>query len=118
MDIVINVSSGNEQSSFQVFSKLRIFFDAVLEFDISFFINDFLDSVMFFTPPSVVHIVLVIARRGDSHFEKVRIDEHCSRRHESPSGMAEDTDLIDIDERMPVRQLLDGRFFIGESIIS
>ena len=118
MDIVIDVSCGNQQPSFQVFSDLGILLDIVFECDISLFVRDFFDSMMLLTPPPVIHVIFVVARRGDRHFEEVGIDQHGCCGHKTASGMTKDSNFIDVDERMSDRQLLDSGFFIRKSVIS
>ena len=63
MDIVVYVPCSDQESTFQVFGDLGILFDTVFEFDVPFFINDFIESMMLLTPQSVVDVILVIARR-------------------------------------------------------
>jgi len=51
MDVVINVSCGQEQPSFQIFCDLGVLLDAVFECDVPVFVHDLFDPVMLLAPP-------------------------------------------------------------------
>ncbi len=61
MNIVIDISGDDKKASLQVLSDFRIFLDIVFKCDFSILIYYFQDTMMFFTPPSVVDVILVVA---------------------------------------------------------
>ncbi len=72
---------------------------------------------MFFAPGIVVDVVLMIAGRGNSDLEEIRVDEHGRRGHESSAGVAVDPDFVDIDKGMLDGQLFDRPLLIGQAIV-
>ena len=73
---------------------------------------------MFFAPPPVVNVVLVIARLRPRDLEEVGIDEHRRRRHEASARVAPDADTVDVDVGMLVRELLDGGLLVGQAVVA
>src|ERR1700683_2561376 len=99
--------------AFEVLSDVGVLFDGILEGCITLVADHFLYAVMFFTPPSVVNGIVVVARFGDSYFEEVGIDQHGGGAHEPSSAVTEDADTIDINKGITICQLFGSGLFIG-----
>ena len=115
--VVVDVAGDQHQVALQVLRQLRVLLDVVLEGDLAVLL-DFLDAVVLLAPAVVVDVVLVVARLGPCHLEEVRIDEHRRRGHEAAAGVAPDADAIDVDERMPLGELLDRRLLVGQPVVA
>ncbi len=77
-------------------------------------------AVVLLAPVLVVHVVVVVARRRDADFEEVVVGGHeqCGSRHEAAARVAEYPDLVHVDPRVPLRQLLDARLLIGQAVVA
>ena len=81
--------------------------------------ND-LHAVVPLTPVLVVDVVVVIAGFRPAHLEEVvvRREQHGGGRHEATTRVAEDADLVEVDELVACAELLDGVLLIGQRIIA
>ena len=62
----------------------------------------------------------MIARRGETRFEEVivRWRHQCGSGHKSAAGVPVHADSLHVDKGEPLSELLDGGFFVGQSVIS
>ena len=74
--------------------------------------------MMFLRPPTVVDVVVVVARRRHRHSEEIGIHEHRCRGHEAAAGMAVDADSINVDEYVAGGELLDRGLLVGKTVIT
>ena len=117
MDVVVNVAGGEQQAALEVPGQLRIGGDAVLEAG-GVVAGHLLDAVVLLRPVGVVDVVLVVARRGHRHLEEIRIDQHRGGGHETTARVAVDPHPLDVDERVPVGELLDGGLLVGQAVVA
>ena len=77
------------------------------------------EAVILLGPVVVVDVVVVVARLTDTNFEKLveRWKHQRSRRQESTTGVAVDTNAIDIDPLEARRELFDTSLFVRQRII-
>src|SRR5690606_26010709 len=118
MDVVVDVARGQQQAALQVLRQVRVLRDVVLEPDVALVVHHFLHAVVRLGPPAVVHVVVVVPRGGDGDLEEVRVDQHRGRGHEAAARVAVDADALDVDERVPVRELLDRDLLVGQSVVA
>ena len=73
MYVVVNVAVDEEKSAFEIVYKFLVGLDAVFECGVSFFGDYFLDSVVCFTPPTVVDAVVMVTSARYCYFVEVRV---------------------------------------------
>ncbi len=77
-----------------------------------------LDAVVRLAPPAVVDAVVVVARARYRRLEEVGVLQDGCRRHETAARVAVDTHAVDVDEAVAGRELLDGGFLVGQTVIA
>ena len=98
MDIVVDVTMYEHQMTFQPTCDLFVRLDVVDESRITLFADHFLHAMMRLAPPTVIDTVIMVSGTRDGCLEEVGILQYSSRRHETSTRMAVDTDTVDVDE--------------------
>src|ERR1700742_5027897 len=69
------------------------------------------------TPVVLIVAIVMVTGFRYADLEEIRITEHRPGRGKSATGMPPDTDLIEIDKRISLRELLDTRDLIRQRVL-
>src|SRR5258707_1228329 len=102
----------------QVLGNIRILLNLIFEMNIAILVRHFLHAVVLFTPRSIVDVVLVVSGLRNRNLKEVGINQHRRGRHKATAGVAPDSHAVDVNEWIPLSELLHRRFFIRQSVIA